>query len=592
MPPAPPAPPVPVGAVAVHSVPGRPTRPSGSRDPRGSASVLETVRTTTGRPARGLLGAWRRSLQLRVVCATVTLSFGVIAVLGDFLVDRIAQGLLDAKVEAALDESLGGTRFAQDSFDNADRSDRSVYSTLSRDLVNQLASNSGAAGRNAVVLMRSSTVGAPDAPLSRASSYDVSPGDVPASLREEVTSTLQHWTPVSMPVEGGGEVPGVVVGSRVTVPDIGPYELYFFFPMDQEQETLQLVRRTLLVAGVALVFLVGAIAWLVTRQVVTPVRMAARISERLAAGRLEERMLVRGEDDLARLGASFNKMASSLQRQIHQLEDLSRVQRRFVADVSHELRTPLTTVRMAADVLHESRTAFEPAAARSAELLQNQLDRFEELLGDLLEISRFDAGAASLETEPSDLRAVVARVLEAAEPLAERRGAEVTLVAPQEACLAEVDPRRIDRILRNLLANAIEHSEGRPVRLTVACDDDALAIGVRDHGGGLRPGEAALVFNRFWRADPARARTTGGTGLGLSIALEDAHLHNGWLQAWGEPGDGAHFRLTLPRRRDVELTSSPLPLEPADSARQRGVRTPNVGGPYRRTAPAPEPPRA
>lgn len=121
----------------------------------------------------------------------------------------------------------------------------------------------------------------------------------------------------------------------------------------------------------------------------------------------------------------------------------------------------------------------------------------------------------------------------------------------------------MERILRNLLANAIDHSEGQPVELTMRGNADAVAISVRDHGVGLRKGEAELVFSRFWRADPSRNRRTGGTGLGLSISLEDARLHGGWLEAWGEPGHGAVFRLTLPRRHGEELRESPLPLAPA-----------------------------
>jgi two-component system sensor histidine kinase MtrB len=255
------------------------------------------------------------------------------------------------------------------------------------------------------------------------------------------------------------------------------------------------------------------------------------------------------------------------------------VQRRFVSDVSHELRTPLTTVRMAADLIHEERDSFEPAVARSAELLQNQLDRFEELLADLLEISRFDAGAAILDAEPVDLRALVTRVVESSAPLADRKGSEIVIKTPDEPCVAEVDARRIDRVLRNLLVNAIEHGEGHEVVITVAASEDAVAVAVRDHGVGLRPGESSLVFNRFWRADPARARTTGGTGLGLAIALEDARLHHGWLQAWGEPGGGSQFRLTVPRTTRVELLRSPIPLEPEDSSHHLRQRRGAVSAP-------------
>ena len=187
-----------------------------------------------------------------------------------------------------------------------------------------------------------------------------------------------------------------------------------------------------------------------------------------SAGQLNERMATRGEDDLALLATSFNGMADSLQSQIRQLEGLSAVQQRFVSDVSHELRTPLTTIRMAVDLIHESREDFEPTVGRSAELLAGELDRFEDLLADLLEISRFDAGAAALDVEPVDLRGTIEKVVEAARPLAERRGSTVTLHAPDEPAEAEVDERRVERILRNLLVNAIEHGDGRPVDIHVA----------------------------------------------------------------------------------------------------------------------------
>ena len=129
--------------------------------------------------------------------------------------------------------------------------------------------------------------------------------------------------------------------------------------------------------------------------------------------------------------------------------------------------------------------------------------------------------------------------------------------------MADIDARRVERILRNLLGNALDHGEGKPVEIAVGCDERRVAVTVRDHGVGLRPGEAALVFNRFWRGDPSRSRLTGGTGLGLAISLEDARLHDGWLQAWGERGKGALFRLTLPRKAGGTVTESPLPLEPS-----------------------------
>jgi two-component system sensor histidine kinase MtrB len=356
------------------------------------------------------------------------------------------------------------------------------------------------------------------------------------------------------------------VGAQFQLPADGRlYTLYFLFPLDEEQETLALVTRALVTAAALLLVLVAGLAWLVTRQVVTPVRMARRVAERLAAGQLQERVKVSGEDDLARLATSFNQMASNLQRQIRQLEELSRVQQQFVSDVSHELRTPLTTVRMAGDVLHDARRSFDPATSRAAELLQTELDRFETLLVDLLEISRFDAGAAVLELDEINLVDVAHRVVDQTRALADQRHTNVVVDAPDHPCLAEADVRRVERIVRNLVTNAIDHAETRDVVVHVDGDDQAAAIAVRDYGVGLKPGESAMVFNRFWRADPARARTSGGTGLGLSISLEDTHLHGGWLQAWGRVGEGAQFRLTLPRSAGSPLRQSPLPLVPVDA---------------------------
>ena len=318
-----------------------------------------------------------------------------------------------------------------------------------------------------------------------------------------------------------GTEPGIAVGAQVLLPaDGSTYTVYFLFPLDEQQETMGLVTRALLTAGVLMLVLVAGVSWLVTRQVVTPVRMARRVAERLAAGRLQERLRVSGEDDLARLATSFNQMASNLQRQIRQLEELSRVQRRFVSDVSHELRTPLTTVRMAGDVLHEARRDFDPATARAAELLQLELDRFETLLVDLLEISRFDAGAAVLETDDVNLVDVAHRVVDTTRALAEQRKVQLEVEAPDHPCLAEADVRRVERIVRNLVTNAIDHAhpDGKRtgtalVVLRVAGDEQAAAIAVRDYGVGLAPGrvgdgvQPVLAGRPGPRADQRRHRT-------------------------------------------------------------------------------------
>ena len=216
-------------------------------------------------------------------------------------------------------------------------------------------------------------------------------------------------------------------------PSSATLQLYYLVPLTTEDRAANQIRTTVLVTGLALVILLGLVAGLVTRLVVTPVRVAARTAQRLSAGLLDQRMKVDGEDDLALLAASFNQMAANLQRQIVRLEEMSRLQRRFTSDVSHELRTPLTTVRMAADLIFSERDEFDPAVARSAELLQTELDRFESLLTDLLEISRFDAGFAALDSEPTDLVPVVHRVAERLAGLAERVGVPVNAARARRA---------------------------------------------------------------------------------------------------------------------------------------------------------------
>lgn len=520
-------------------------------------------RTLPAAVRRGLT-LWRRSIQARVVLSTVVLSALVLIGVGWFLLQQTRDGLLDHRVSAVVAEANEETRSARLALEGALGTDLDA-STQRTELVNPIIER-GAVRGFSVALMK-------PGPEQNGGTSIFSPGldlaSIPDSLREHFvdhTTTARTFTQINAGGAHPESVPGVVVGSTIRLPADGSvYTLYYLFPLDEEQETLNLVTRSLATAAGVLLVLVAGLTWLVTRQVVTPVRMAREVAERLAAGQLQERLRVRGEDDLARLATSFNQMASNLQRQIRQLEELSRVQRRFVSDVSHELRTPLTTVRMASDVIHDAKQGLDPVTARAAELLQTELDRFETLLTDLLEISRFDAGAAVLDPEDVNLVDVVHRVVESSRLLADQRGSTLIVRAPDEPCLAEADVRRVERIVRNLVGNAIDHAESGDVLIIVAHDDQAASVAVRDYGVGLAPGESAMVFNRFWRADPARARSTGGTGLGLSIALEDAHLHGGWLQAWGRPGEGSQFRLTLPRHLGQTLRHSPIPLVPTDA---------------------------
>jgi two-component system sensor histidine kinase MtrB len=297
---------------------------------------------------------------------------------------------------------------------------------------------------------------------------------------------------------------------------------------------------------------------------VRPVRDAARIANQFTDGDFSQRMQVGSQDEMASLAHSYNEMAQSIEQQISRLENLSRVQQRFVSDVSHELRTPLTTLRMASEVIYNQRTTFDPVVARSSELLAAQIDRFERLLEDLLEVSRFDAEVAVLEPVDFDVVNLVKRCVADFElgEVPTDSGIRIEPEAPTIQIKADI--RRVERILRNLLSNALDHADGKEIVVTIRATESEVAIGVRDFGPGLNESALIRVFDRFWRADPSRARIRGGTGLGLSISLEDARLHNGELDAWGRPGKGAHFVLTLPRVAGEQIQGRPIKVTPLD----------------------------
>lgn len=509
---------------------------------------------------------WRRSLQLRMVTITLLVSSLLVGAFGYLVVELTTRSLLGAAERDTQEQVIRDAEDARTNLQALGSSGHPLLTNLIRTRVlEQLAISPERGHQVTLVLVPPPEVAGPISSPNR----DVVVTDDLRDLRQATPEGISRQIITTRLPDDPKPVTYLVYGSPVPVPREWPgqhAELYHFFPLTSEVTAASTIRTIVLATGATLVLLLAVVTGLVTRLVVRPVRVAARTAQRLSAGLLDQRMTVRGEDDLALLGDSFNQMATNLQRQIIRLEEMSRLQRRFTSDVSHELRTPLTTVRMAADLIWGERESYPPEVARSAELLQRELDRFEALLNDLLEISRFDAGFAALDAEPTDLVPVVRQAVDGLATICARAGTEVRVNVPDAAVIAEVDRRRVDRILRNLVENAVEHGEGRPVAVTLAAGDGAAAVTVRDHGVGLRPEEQRLIFNRFWRADTSRARQSGGTGLGLSISVEDARLHGGWLEAWGTPGQGAQFRLTLPLRADGRLAASPLPLIPDEVA--------------------------
>ncbi|MDO4715968.1 MAG: MtrAB system histidine kinase MtrB [Propionibacteriaceae bacterium] len=497
---------------------------------------------------------WWSSLPLRVVVSTLA-SSALVLVLGGLLLLRLAtDGIVEAKRETAIQQASAAFNQLQTQLRAANVDSVTVQYERLTQLLDQVATHGGQ-----YIVMEGT--------LSGLRTSGIAQSSVPDSLRQAVQAGEGMWvTPTTVRYSGPNSQtePGLAIGATLEVPLTGELiPTYFIFPLTTEVATLRALEQAVILTGILLIGALGGISFVVARQVVRPVRLASQVARRLASGELNERLRVRGTDDLASLATSMNNMASELQQQIGRLENLSRLQQRFVSDVSHELRTPLTTVKMASEMLYDARDRFDAATQRSAELLHHELERFDELLSDLLEISRFDAGAATLALEDTDLVDLVRAELDAQRAVADRLGIELRL-HQEGPIMAEVEPRRIRRIVRNLVSNALEHGERLPVDIRLAEDQDAVAIAVRDRGVGFLPNQASLVFDRFWRADPSRTRTVGGSGLGLAIAREDARLHGGWLAAWGRPNQGAQFRLTLPKHPDIVLRDSPLPLIPLD----------------------------
>ena len=490
---------------------------------------------------------------------TVALSAVALLAVGGFLSISIGNGLFQTRVEQILQESKRAAVDVQNTFNSSGATDVVSLQVLVNSVVPNLEQNS-ASGSRRVAFLRTPNQ-ATDQFLQSPISTTLADSDIPVSLRNKVAKTENRLIYRSVILNVSGvQQPTVIVGSKVSIPVAGQYELYLVYDITDTQATLNFMQNTLAFGGIIMILLLGIVAFFVTGRIVAPVARAAEVAEALALGSLDKRLPERGQDIVATLARSFNRMAQSLEAQIGELSKLSKMQQRFVSDVSHELRTPLTTIKLAAEMLEARSSELDDKAKRSLDTLISQVARFESLLSDLLEISRYDAGAVTAEFENHDLKNVVKLAVAGLEPLAESLGCELKVKAPKAEVLADLDRRRIERVLRNLISNAIEHGAGKPIIVEVGQSKTAVAVTITDFGVGMSRSQMDRVFDRFWRADPARKRTTGGTGLGLAISLEDTHLHHGWLQVTSKPNQGTTFRITLPKKKDGIFTESPLPL--------------------------------
>lgn len=503
---------------------------------------------------------WRESLQFRALATAGVLMFLSFLAVGWSLSSQIATSLFENQKSQALQESISGFRNVQSVLNSSEmRSDSEIRRNVSRTLT---VLDAGASGKRSWILVPLEGQGKQGFIPEQSSDKSLNSSSIPTDFKNTVRDRDGvYWqTSTITTFENNRErtYPVLIVGTHVSIAQNPSYGLFTVYDMTDSSETIAHINFVLFGGFCALLTVVLSVVWLVTRFVVRPITQTAITAERLAAGDLDQRVSVKGEDQAARLGISFNRMADSLQEKIVQLERLSTLQQRFVSDVSHELRTPLSTVRLGTELLYDSRENMTPMQVRSVELLHGQVDRFQSMLADLLEISRFDAGSAMLTIDTEDFIQVLSNILQEALPHLERTNTKLNVHTNHESIMVDMDRVRIERVLRNLLYNAIEHGESRPIDVYVDANATNLGIAVRDHGIGLSEDEAVQVFNRFWRADTSRKRTLGGTGLGLSIAAEDVRLHGGTLEAWGEKGRGACFTMNLPLVHGAPLGESPV----------------------------------
>ena len=503
---------------------------------------------------------WRESLQFRALATAGVLMFLSFLGVGWSLSSQIATSLFENQKSQALQESISGFRNVQSVLKSSEmRSDSEIRRNVSRTLT---VLDAGASGKRSWILVPLEGQGKQGFIPEQSSDKSLNSSSIPTDFKNTVRDRDGvYWqTSTITTFENNRErtYPVLIVGTHVSIAQNPNYGLFTVYDMTDSSETIAHINFVLFGGFCALLTVVLSVVWFVTRFVVRPITQTAITAERLAAGDLDQRVSVKGEDQAARLGISFNRMADSLQEKIVQLERLSTLQQRFVSDVSHELRTPLSTVRLGTELLYDSRENMTPMQVRSVELLHGQVDRFQSMLADLLEISRFDAGSAMLTIDTEDFIQVLSNILQEALPHLERTNTKLNVHTNHESIMVDMDRVRIERVLRNLLYNAIEHGESRPIDVYVDANATNLGIAVRDHGIGLSEDEAVQVFNRFWRADTSRKRTLGGTGLGLSIAAEDVRLHGGTLEAWGEKGRGACFTMNLPLVHGAPLGESPV----------------------------------
>lgn len=501
-----------------------------------------------------------RSLQARTVAFVVFMALLVAVVFSVVSMVSVRSSLVEQVTAQSRSDFSNLVGKAQVSLDSSDISANSQYQRLVNDLASTLQKD-GASNLIGIYIWGRSTSSNDLIPVSTEPTYvSVVSSDIRSSVASTRNTTV-FYQPVDLLNYSNQSVPGAVLGTRLQFGAVGDLEIFAVYSYENQQQSLTQIQISLLVVCLMLSVMMGLMIWMVMRRIIRPVERVAQAAETLASGELDARVVVNRSDEIGTLQRSFNGMADSLNQKIGELEAAGASQRRFVSDVSHELRTPVTTMRMASDLLESRKNSFDSSTKRTVELLSGQIGRFQEMLADLLEISRYDAGYTSLDFADIDVCEVVQTAVEQVQSIASAKGVALDVCLPAEPVYAHIDARRITRIIRNLLVNGIDFADARPIEVRVAVNSIAVVFSVRDYGIGIEQEQLEHIFDRFWRADPSRSRTTGGSGLGLSIALADAQVHGGSIQVHSCLGLGTWFLVSVPREStQEELNAGQLPV--------------------------------
>ncbi len=457
-----------------------------------------------------------RSLRFRVAATFILGTLVVSGIVAGATYYLIRQRMLDGRVDASLRQSFKAMRILKEEVVRAGES--GILPAELRTRVQQ---------RNDVVII------VPAHRVVESSSVNFEEDDIPNALIRAVRSGKVAYA-------FDADRPRIIFGSRI--PESrgdGTGEAYFVYSTAKVGRTLSQLSKIFLGVIGAAALAAGAVGMRLAAATIRPLRLAAEAARRVADGNLETRLDVAGEDELGRLANAFNEMT-------HALEERIARERRFVADVSHELRTPLTSLKTSIDFLAQ-RTDDIPEKFRGAlGLASEEVRSLQRLVDDLLELSRVDAGGVLVEREDVDL-------VNFAHELARRRapGANVLVTGPDEL-VVRTDKMRLERVVGNLLENAVFHGGEGFVRIELEQTNGTARIAVSDEGPGIDAGQLQMIFQRFWRGDSSRQRDGRiGAGLGLSIARENANVIGAEIAVESEPGRGTCFEVTLPANEPV-----------------------------------------